>query len=214
MDEDENLQGNDASSAAPPMTNPDPARLPAPARPLVPRGALGRLVLRPWLDAVILKSITAGYMPLSRGWAAARAAAGDTDRFRELAPYDRPVSGRLESALHAIHRRDRAYRAAVAAWDECFFGAADVSDADLVAAEEQRRRAVHRLMASRLRLLPWIRRFDRVRWSIADRETVARAHSARLDGAGSDDARAGSSPCAREQMRNAAAMRAFHASES
>ncbi len=164
------------------MTDGFPARLPDPARVPIPGGVVGRLMLRPWLDATILKSIVIGYLPLSRGWAAARAAGGSADVFRATAPYQRRVSTGLANALGAIDRRDRDYRVARAAWDQCFFGRAEVSDADLVAHESARRRAAHRLMAARALLVPWLRGFCPVRWRIADRDTVARRHAARLDG--------------------------------
>jgi hypothetical protein len=58
------------------MTDSLTDRLPNPAPVPVPGGLLGRLVLRPWLDAVILRAILSGFLPLSRGWAAAREAGG------------------------------------------------------------------------------------------------------------------------------------------
>ncbi len=164
------------------MTDAIPPRLPKPAPVPIPGGLLGRLVLRPWLDGVILRAIVSGYLPLSRGWAAAREAGGSADVFRDCAPYDRRVSAGLARALGAIERRDRGYRQAIAAWDDAYFGEGEIPDAELVAREGARRRAVHRLMAARGLLVPWIRRFCPVRWQIADRATVADRHGARLDG--------------------------------
>jgi len=164
------------------MTNSRSLCLPKPAPVPIPGGLVGQLALRPWLDAVILRAIVSGYLPLSRGWAAAREAAGSADAFRELAPYHHRVSARLARALGAIERRDRDYRQALAAWDDAFFGDSEVSDADLVAHEGARRHAAHRLMAARGLLVPWIRRFPPVRWRIADRATVAERHGSRLNG--------------------------------
>ncbi len=167
------------------MTDSARPRLPDPARVPIPGGVLGRLVLRPWLDAVILRSIVAGYLPLSRGWAAAREAGGSADRFRDSAPFDGAVSARLAKALGAIDRRDREYREACEAWDHCFFGNGQTPDAELIAREGERRRTAHRLMAARVLLVPWMTRFGPVRWRIADRETVAERHAGRLDGSAS-----------------------------
>ena len=54
------------------MTNSRSPCLPKPAPVPIPGGLVGRLALRLWLDAVILRAIVSGYLPLSRGWAAAR----------------------------------------------------------------------------------------------------------------------------------------------
>lgn len=164
------------------MTDVPLPRLPAPSKVAVPGGALGRLVLRPWLDAVILRAIVGGYLPLSRGWAAAREAAGSAAAFRRLAPYRRRVSAGLDRAIGAIARRDRDYREACAAWDDAFFGADQMSDAGPVACEGARRRAAHRLMTARVLLVPWIRGFSPVRWQIPDRESVVQRHGGRLGG--------------------------------
>ncbi len=164
------------------MTEATEPLLPRPARVPVPGGVLARVALRPWLDAVILKSIVAGYMPLSRGWAAAREAHGSASRFREAAPFDGAVSATLANALGAIGRRDKAYREALAAWDEIFFGDGEASDGELVTREVARRRAAHRLMAARILLVPWMRKLDPVHWRVADRDTVSRHHAGRLDG--------------------------------
>lgn len=163
------------------MTDSHTDRLPNPAPVPVPGGLLGRLVLRPWLDAVILRAIVSGFLPLSRGWAAAREAGGSADAFRQFAPYDRRVSAGLARALRAIARRDRDYRQALAAWDHAFFGDGEVPDAELVAREGARRRTAHHLMAARGLLVPWIKRFAPVRWQIADRASVSERHGARLD---------------------------------
>ena len=54
------------------MTNSRSPCLPKPAPVPIPGGLVGRLALRLWFDAVILRAIVSGYLPLSRGWAAAR----------------------------------------------------------------------------------------------------------------------------------------------
>ena len=166
----------------PRSTNSVPLRLPRPAPVPIPGGVLGRLVFKPWLDAIILRVVVSGYLPLSRGWAAARKAGGSVDAFREHAPYDWRVSSRLEHTLGTIERRDHEYRQALTAWDNAFFGNEDVPHAKLVTREIARRLAAHRLMAARILLIPWIRRFSPVRWQIADQATVAKRHGARLDG--------------------------------
>jgi hypothetical protein len=92
------------------------------------------------------------------------------------------VSAQLARALAAIARRDEAYKQALAAWDEAFFGHAEVTDAELVAREGARRHTAHHLMAARLLLTPWIQRFPAVRWQIPDRAAVEERHAHRLNG--------------------------------
>ena len=53
-------------------------------KPRIPR-LCGRMIFRPWFDEVAVRVVTRGYFPVSRGWAAAWAADGDLERFREEA---------------------------------------------------------------------------------------------------------------------------------
>ena len=61
-------------------------RLP-PLDRLILKGPLGRLILRPWFDRLALWLIVRWYLPLSRGWAGARAiAASGGGAFEDGAP--------------------------------------------------------------------------------------------------------------------------------
>jgi predicted esterase len=146
--------------------------------PRIPR-LCGRLIFRPWFDALAVRVVTRGYFPLSRGWAAAWAADGDPERFREEAGAGLPdlVARRT---LAKIAESARTYEAAVAAWEAELFASLSPSQDRLIAAERTRNRAAFRFMRGRIAFLPWLRRLPPVRWSVTPPEEVEVRHGSRL----------------------------------
>ena len=101
---------------------------------------LGSLVARPWFDRAALWSLRRWYFPLSRLWAAARAAHGSPAAF-----YDQlglpPVAGserRLTEALRGFEGARASVNALEAEWRRVFFGGDPVSPDYLVAVETAR----------------------------------------------------------------------------
>jgi hypothetical protein len=146
------------------------------------QGFLGDLVLRPWFDWMALKAVARGYLPLSRGWAAAQAAGGDAERFLAEHQGGAPPRALLAPALQAVAGRRAAYDTAARDWEALFFGAGDPDLAALVAAEVRRHKAAHGLMATRAAFVPLLRYLPPVRWQVARPEEVEALHGRRLDG--------------------------------
>ena len=136
------------------------------------RSPLGGLVARPWFDRAALAFLSGWFFPLSRLWAAARAAEGSVERCLAEAPM--PSAPRLERRLAArLARFERARAAALAserAWEDAFFGpAAPASDA-LAAAERTRLFDRHAYNALRRLFAPFAAhgRARPFRWRIPD----------------------------------------------
>ncbi|MEE9300705.1 MAG: alpha/beta hydrolase family protein [Alphaproteobacteria bacterium] len=152
---------------------------PPPLDRLILKGPLGRLILRPWFDRLALWLIVRWYLPLSRGWAGARAiAASGGGAFEDGAPL--PFRRRAGWAVRLVERRGRAYELAAEAWEKAFFGARPPAEVELRAAEIARERAASRFMAARIAFASLRHRLPPVKWAIAGPGEVARAHGARL----------------------------------
>ena len=101
----------------------------------------GHLIARPWLDYVILYLLKHWYFPLSRLWAAARAADGDVDRFIQQVPLEEPSQSQRKTIASALHQFERARLKAFSIeqlWHDYFFGADAVAKERLPIVEEMR----------------------------------------------------------------------------
>ena len=101
----------------------------------------GSLVARPWLDACSLYLLKHWYFPLSRLWAAARAAEGDVDRFIEAVPLEQPGRSQRKTIASALRQFERARLKAFSIeqlWRYYFFGADPVAEERLPIIEEMR----------------------------------------------------------------------------
>ena len=72
-------------------------------------------MFRPWFDALALQVVAQWYLPLSRGWAAALAAEGSPEHFREVLGGADLAAARLQPLLDGVRQRHQAYQAANAA---------------------------------------------------------------------------------------------------
>jgi hypothetical protein len=172
--------------AARPAASTAAARLPAPKHKIWLDGALAPYALRPWLDRLLLRWVCKTYLPLSRGWAAARWAEGDVDALRaELQRCGArvPGQGRLAKLAAALPPAERRYRETMQAWEQDFHGLRRPSDAHLVASERGRERAAQRLMAQRAWVVPIHRRcrLPAAAFDIPDGAAVEASHGARAD---------------------------------
>jgi hypothetical protein len=158
-----------------------------PRGPAAPRGrkgvdtllrtSLASVVAWPWFDRVALWSLTRWFLPISRAWAAATVADGSLDRFLAEVPLDRlPSAARplTELGLRRISKLVRLNEAALAAWDDEFFGDGDVEPVMLAELERARRGAAQSLMMGRTAVanLPIIGQVPRARFSIPGRAEV------------------------------------------
>ena len=147
------------------------------------QGLLGGLVFRPWFDVLALQVVAQWYLPLSRGWAAALAAEGSPERFLEALGGADLAAARLQPLLDGVAQRQAAYEAADRAWQVRFFDSASTGHAELVALEEARHTAAHKLMAARRTFVRIRNALPAARWEIArPAELAASRHAARLAG--------------------------------
>lgn len=155
------------------------------AAPALLRRLLGRAILRPAFDWLALRIVGQVYLQVSRGWAAALASEGDSERFLGdsglAAAGGRRGERRLERAIAKALAREAGYQRALDAWDAGFFGAEDRAPEALAALEQARRHAAHDLMAARAGFLPWFRTLSPVAWDLATPEEVEARHGARLE---------------------------------
>lgn len=101
----------------------------------------GSLIARPWLDASVLYLLKNWFFPLSRLWAAARAAEGDVDRFIEHVPLEKPSKSQRRAIASALQQFERARLKAFSMeqlWRYYFFGDEPVAEERLPIIEEMR----------------------------------------------------------------------------
>ncbi len=101
----------------------------------------GRLIARPWFDRCVLYFLKSWFFPLSRLWAAARAAEGDVDRFIEQVPLSTPGRRQRRQIAKALYYFDRARLKAFSTeklWHDYFFGKESVAEERLPIVEEMR----------------------------------------------------------------------------
>lgn len=102
---------------------------------------VGRLIARPWLDSSALYLLKHWYFPLSRLWAAARAAEGDVDKFIAAVPLEAPNSSERKTIASALRQFERARLKAFSMeqlWHQYFFGTKPVAAERLPIVEEMR----------------------------------------------------------------------------
>jgi len=104
------------------------------------RTPFGGLVARPWFDQVALRFLAKWFFPLSRLWAAARAADGSVERYFAEAPME--PGSRLRSLLEPRLRRFEIARHDVvdreAVWEDAFWGQNVLSAEALLEIEKER----------------------------------------------------------------------------
>ena len=145
-------------------------------------GAAGRLLLRPWFDALALPGIVRWYFPLSRAWAAASLAGTDVERFLLEVPSATLPRRLTARALAAVASRRRSYDEAAAAWENAFFASSSPARGALVAAESMRETAAHAWMAARGAFVPLHLHtaFPPLKWLPSSEAEVERRHGPRL----------------------------------
>ena len=104
------------------------------------RSPAGSLFARPWFDGAALLLLSGWFFPLSRLWAAARAAEGSVERYcAEVGISPSLRSGRaLERRLGRFERVRAQVAESERAWEDAFFGPAVPSPAALLEAERAR----------------------------------------------------------------------------
>ncbi len=105
------------------------------------RSPAGRLIARPWLDKLVLYLLKNWYFPLSRLWAAARAAEGDVDRFIQQVPLEPPSQSQRKRIAAALRQFERSRLKAFSIeqlWQFYFFGEQAVAEERLPIVEEMR----------------------------------------------------------------------------
>jgi hypothetical protein len=101
----------------------------------------GSLIARPWLDRSVAYLLETWFFPLSRLWAAARAAAGDVDAFIRHVPLSEPSPSQRRKISRALNQFERCRLKAYSTehlWNDYFFGDEPVEDIRLPIVEEMR----------------------------------------------------------------------------
>jgi len=101
----------------------------------------GQLIARPWLDTITLHLLKHWYFPLSRLWAAARAAEGDVDRFIAQVPLQPPGKSQYKAIASALRQFERTRLKSFSIdqlWHDYFFGEGPVAAERLPIIEEMR----------------------------------------------------------------------------
>ncbi|MDE0060469.1 MAG: hypothetical protein OXI22_20290 [Defluviicoccus sp.] len=148
------------------------------------RSPVGAGLARPWFDPVALWLLGRWYFPLSRLWAAARAANGSLLKFYEEVPMD-PIPGigaRLRKTLDRFETAREAVNATEARWRQVFFGEAGTELYRLVAIEAARRDRRNAYNATR-RHFSYLRRrrpILPVRWDVPGVDEVEADYGAWL----------------------------------
>lgn len=105
------------------------------------RSRAGSLIARPWLDRSVAYLLENWFFPLSRLWAAARAAAGDVDEFIRQVPLSEPSRSQRKRIARALDQFERCRLKAFSTehlWHDYYFGEAQVEDIRLPIVEEMR----------------------------------------------------------------------------
>ena len=144
----------------------------------------GSLLLHPWVDRRVLRTLRNTYFPLSRAWAAAQVAGRSEEVFAaEIGDRPRP-RGLVRPALAQIHRRCQELAEADTRWHDLMFGEKGRRSPAwrLVSAERRRVEAAHTLSMARSVLIPphLARRFPPIRRCVATPAEVAQRHGQRL----------------------------------
>ena len=105
------------------------------------RSRAGGLIARPWLDRSVAYLLENWFFPLSRLWAAARAAAGDESEFVRQVPLSEPSPSQRRTIARALSKFEQCRLKAFSTehlWHEYYFGDAPVEDIRLPIVEEMR----------------------------------------------------------------------------
>ncbi len=146
---------------------------------------MGGLLARPWFDRAALALLSGWFFPLSRLWAAARAAEGSVERYAAELPA--PLSPRLERALAVrLARFERVRGEALAseyAWEAAFFDPAAPAPEALREAERTRLLNRHAYNTLRRLFAPFAAqgRARPFRWRIPDPTEVEALYGGFLD---------------------------------
>jgi len=144
------------------------------------RTPLGALIARPWFDALATRALGRWFFPLSRLWAAARAAEGSVDRFFAEVPMapEPALVPRLEIALRRFEAAREAVNATERHWRRTFFRESGTAPYHLVAIESARRDCRNHYNTTRRHfrfLLGGGRKIPLVRWEIPSPAEVEEA---------------------------------------
>ncbi len=159
---------------------PDAGCLPPPIAQGYLDGALGRLLLKPWFDQIALWYIASRYLPLSRAWAAATLANGDSARFQEELGWRKPPKLRWRLAMEEVARRRGAYDRALLRWDSNFYADSAPGPESLVDAELTRQQLATRYALTRAAFLGVNARVEPLLWRVPSPSEVMQRHETRL----------------------------------
>ena len=140
------------------------------------RSPIGNLVARPWFDRVAMHLLCRWFFPLSRLWAAARAAEGSLERFLAEMPdaaalHNRPLLERRLQRFEGVRCR---MLDSESAWEAAFFGSGNIAPDGLAEIERARLFRRNGYNAQRRLFLPWraVGRAAPIRWETPSPDEV------------------------------------------
>ena len=149
------------------------------------RSPLGAVVAKPWFDRLTMKMLDRWYFPLSRMWAAARAAGGSVDKY--FAEIGLPATPALEKRVALILqefevRRDHS-KLADDNWQDAFFGDGNVTTEQLLGIEQARLDCRHHFnsMRSKLLTLGISQKISALKWQVPTLEEVSTSYDKWLE---------------------------------
>ena len=141
------------------------------------RSPVGGLIARPWFDRVSMHLLCQWFFPLSRLWAAARAAEGSAERFlAEMSAFSpMPDRSRLEDRLQKFEAVRGRVLESECAWEDAFFGDGGAGPAFLAEIERTRLFRRNTYNAQRWKFASWraAGRAAPIRWAIPSPDDVA-----------------------------------------
>ena len=141
------------------------------------RSPVGNLIGRPWFDRAAMHMLCRWFFPLSRLWAAARAAEGSLERFLAELPDAPALHSRslLESRLHRFESVRARILDSESAWEAAFFGDSNGGPDGLAKTERARLFRRNGYNAQRRLFAPWrsVGAAAPIRWEIPSPDEVA-----------------------------------------
>jgi pimeloyl-ACP methyl ester carboxylesterase len=114
------------------LPNADVQRLPPSPNYRILAGPHGKLILRPWYDAVALSIVAGWFCPLSRAWAVASTSDGSMKKFIDGLALPGLVLSRYAAAVRTVSQAHHEFRLTCDDWESVFCAVKSPSQSELI----------------------------------------------------------------------------------